>query len=140
MNKKSAYRIFGFVVLILLIVGLNKFFAQHHNQRDASSSARNATGTVAAVDSTIPKKVYRVLNYVETYGVAMKGYIGGREFMNRERKLPKVTAAKRVIQYREWDVNPKIAGQNRGAERLVTGTDKSAWFTNDHYRTFKKLK
>jgi guanyl-specific ribonuclease Sa len=25
---------------------------------------------------------------------------------------------------------------DRGAERLVTGSDGSAWFTADHYRTF----
>jgi ribonuclease T1 len=41
--------------------------------------------------------------------------------------------------YREWDVNPKKKGKNRGAERLVT-SEKRAWYTRDHYETFEELK
>lgn len=140
MNKKSTYWIFSTFVLLLLTVGFNKFLAQNQNGQDVGRGKANAKSTILAVDSSIPKKVYQVLNYVETHGAPMKGYVGGREFMNREKKLPRFSPAKRVIQYREWDVNPKIAGQNRGAERLVTGNDRSAWFTNNHYRTFKKIK
>lgn len=61
------------------------------------------------------------------------GYIGGRTFHNRERQLPRG-------QYREYDVNPKMPGQPRGAERIVieqrTG---KAYYTPDHYRSFVPL-
>ena len=61
------------------------------------------------------------------------GYIGGRDFQNRERRLPRG-------RYREYDVNPKIRGRARDAERLVieqrTG---KAYYSGDHYRTFIPL-
>jgi guanyl-specific ribonuclease Sa len=34
----------------------------------------------------------------------------------------------------------KAEGRNRGAERLVTGSDGRAWYTGDHYRTFTEVK
>ena len=46
----------------------------------------------------------------------------------------------RRIKYREWDVNPLRPGVNRGAERLVTGSDGTAYYTDDHYATFKKIR
>jgi ribonuclease T1 len=66
-------------------------------------------------------------------GEPLPGYVGGRVFENRELRLPKG-------RYREYDVNPKIRGRNRGPERLVierrTG---KAYYTQDHYRTFRLL-
>lgn len=63
-------------------------------------------------------------------GEPLPGYIGGGVFQNRERRLPSG-------RYREYDVNPKIPGRSRGAERIVieqrTG---KAYYTHDHYRTF----
>ncbi len=64
------------------------------------------------------------------HGDSLPGYVGGRTFQNRERRLP-------PGRYREYDVNPKISGRNRGPERLVieqrTG---KAYYTGDHYVTF----
>src|SRR6266545_4703483 len=45
-------------------------------------------------------------------GLPLPGYIGGREFGNRERRLPRG-------RYREYDVNPKVRGRPRDAERIV---------------------
>ena len=70
----------------------------------------------------------------------MQGYEGGRTFGNFERNLPMSDGQGRRIRYREWDVNPLRPGVNRGPERLVTGSDGSAYFTDDHYRTFKKIR
>ena len=36
--------------------------------------------------------------------------------------------------------HPLVPGKNRGAERMVTGSDKSAWYTADHYETFKRIR
>ncbi len=79
----------------------------------------------------VPKKVYDVLSMLqERKGEPLPGYVGGRSFENRERRLP-------AGRYREYDVNPKVPGKNRGAERLVieqrTG---KAYYTKDHYRSF----
>jgi ribonuclease T1 len=88
----------------------------------------------------IPDKVLKVLEYVDKHGEAMEGYEGGRTFGNFEKRLPQTDDKGRRIKYREWDVNPLKKGVNRGAERLVTGSDGSAHYTDDHYETFKKIR
>jgi dienelactone hydrolase len=88
----------------------------------------------------VPDKVLAVLKYVDEHGEAMPMYEGGRTFLNAERLLPATDAQGRRTKYREWDVNPHRQGVNRGAERLITGSDGSAYFTDDHYRTFKKIR
>ena len=66
-------------------------------------------------------------------GKPLPGYIGGGAFQNRERRLP-------PGRYREYDVNPKIRGRSRGAERIVIEQDSGrAYYTGDHYRTFMPL-
>jgi len=37
-------------------------------------------------------------------------------------------------------VNPRMPGKNRGPERLVTGSDGSAYYTADHYKSFIKIR
>ena len=66
-------------------------------------------------------------------GKALPGYIGGRVFQNRERRLPRG-------HYREYDVNPKKRGRPRDAERIIIEQDSGrAYYTGDHYRTFIPL-
>ena len=66
-------------------------------------------------------------------GKALPGYIGGGAFQNRERRLPRG-------HYREYDVNPKIRGRSRDAERIVIEQDTGrAYYTGNHYRTFMPL-
>ncbi|GAC1424600.1 MAG: hypothetical protein NVSMB7_00630 [Chitinophagaceae bacterium] len=91
-------------------------------------------------DNSIPQKIYDVLKYIRANNQAMPGYVGGRIFSNREEILPREDNRGNPILYHEWDVNPKIEGQNRGAERLITGSDGRAWYTHDHYQSFKEIK
>lgn len=93
-----------------------------------------------AAPKGVPDKALRVLEYVDKNDEAMDGYEGGRNFGNFERRLRVSDERGRRIRYREWDVNPLRAGVNRGAERLVTGSDGSAYYTDDHYNTFKKIR
>ncbi|MDC8448346.1 MAG: hypothetical protein LV473_08300 [Nitrospira sp.] len=84
--------------------------------------------------ATPPQKADDLLKQLqERGGIPLPGYIGGRDFQNRERRLPRGS-------YREYDVNPKRQGRGRDAERLVieqrTG---KAYYTGDHYRTFVPL-
>jgi ribonuclease T1 len=81
-----------------------------------------------------PPKAKAVLEAIQQRrGEPLPGYVGGRFFRNRERRLP-------PGRYREYDVNPKVPGRHRGAERLVieqrTG---KAYYTDDHYRTFTPM-
>ena len=90
--------------------------------------------------SVIPQKVYNVLQYIRANHHAMEGYVGGRVFTNREKIVPNADAHGDLIYYKEWDVNPRMQGQNRGSERILTGSDGKAWYTNNHYQTFIEIK
>jgi guanyl-specific ribonuclease Sa len=66
-------------------------------------------------------------------GKPLPGYVGGRDFQNRERRLPKG-------RYREYDVNPRRQGHPRDAERIVIEQQTGkAYYSGDHYRTFVPL-
>lgn len=81
-----------------------------------------------------PQKAKDLLEAIQQHeGKALPGYIGGRAFQNRERRLPRG-------HYREYDVNPKIRGRPRDAERIVIEQDTGrAYYTDNHYRTFMPL-
>ena len=94
----------------------------------------------AAPRDPLPVHARETLAYIRQHGFAPPGYVGGRIFGNYEGQLPRYNARRKRIEYREWDVRPKAEGRNRGAERLVTGSDGRAWYTADHYRTFVEAK
>jgi ribonuclease T1 len=97
-------------------------------------------GAPNASNTSIPAKVFKVLEYIKKNNEAPSGYVGGRNFQNRERVLATKDVNGSKIKYQEWDVNPKKQGKNRGAERLVTGSDGRAWYTEDHYQSFVEVK
>ena len=109
-------------------------------EKSAQTDNISSASTPNANKQTVPTKVLDVLKYVDTFNEPKEGYEGGRKFGNYEGLLPIKTPKGRKINYREWDVNPKKRGVNRGAERLVTGDDKSAWYTKDHYKSFTKIR
>jgi guanyl-specific ribonuclease Sa len=111
-------------------------------QSQSVKGKRNSDNSTAPSEATgnIPAKVYKVLKHIRENGEAPEGYVGGRVFQNRERNLASKDKNGQKIKYQEWDVNPKKRGKNRGAERLVTGSDGSAWYTNDHYQSFIEVK
>ena len=112
-----------------------------------SITARSATPAASASTSLdlggAEEKVLAVLEVIDRTGRAPDGYRGGGQFMNDGRGggevLPRADAGGESIIYREWDVNP-YTGANRGTERLVTGSDGSAWYTDDHYDSFVRIR
>jgi ribonuclease T1 len=93
----------------------------------------------ADASNDVPIHALKTLEYVRKFNQAPEGYVGGRKFYNREKQLPKSDNGQ-TINYREWDVWPKENGKNRGAERLVTGDNKTAYYTQNHYKTFTEIK
>lgn len=112
----------------------------HQTAPDNASSVVTQPGKTETNRSLAPDYVWETLEYIEQHNKAPQDFVGGREFQNRERRLPLKDVQQQTIRYREWDVHPKISGQDRGPERLVTGSDQSAWYTRDHYNHFIKLK
>jgi RHS repeat-associated protein len=121
----------------------------------AESGAEDAVDTDATPDSepdadcatqagAVPGKVHDVLSEVDEIGSGPSGYRGGSDFANDGRAngdvLPTADAQGNPVSYREYDVNPYQPGVSRGAERLVTGSDGSAYYTDDHYQTYTQIR
>lgn len=102
-------------------------------------SSKKRTSTAPAT-AAVPARVTRTLALIDAgewpEAARAPGTKGGIAFRNNERLLPAADANGRRITYREWDVNPKEPGRSRDAERIVTGSDGTAWYTADHYRSF----
>jgi guanyl-specific ribonuclease Sa len=94
--------------------------------------------------SSIPDAAKRVAEYAKRKnGAVQPGYKGGRIFENDGRggqTLPTKDGSENIVTYREYDVNPYVPGQNRGSERVVIGDNGKAYYTKDHYSTFKEIK
>jgi guanyl-specific ribonuclease Sa len=131
-------RFFTLVALLLITAAVGFVYA---NDEAGSPAAPPLIGHGASPNEggpadresvrTPPPKAKAVLEAIQNrHGEPPPGYVGGRFFYNRERRLP-------PGRYREYDINPKIHGQNRGAERLVIEqTTGKAYYTDDHYQTF----
>lgn len=86
----------------------------------------------------IPVYVIETLSYIRKNKRPQHGFVGGRKFNNREKRLPIFEDGKKIF-YQEWDVKRKIKGKNRGPERLIT-SKHTAYYTPDHYNTFILIK
>lgn len=155
MQRNYTQLLLGIVIGLLLGFFIGKQIFQSYNSTNTNSV--NTTSNNSGISHTqngnneinnsidnnntgIPQKVYEVLKYIRANHQAMPGYVGGRVFSNREKIVPQFDDNNNQITYQEWDVNPKIEGQNRGIERILTGSDGRAWYTNDHYQSFKEIK
>jgi len=100
----------------------------------SSITERAASGSQESVEGAAPQKAYDLLAKLQQRGgEPLPGYVGGRDFQNRERRLPRG-------RYREYDVNRKIPGRSRDAERLIIEQKTGkAYYTSDHYRNFIPL-
>lgn len=118
-------------------INVNKVKSENTYTADTHSIITNKENFNKKNDK-IPFYVSKTLTYIRLHNKAPEGYVGGRRFQNREHRLPTHTDNNKII-YREWDVYPLVKGRNRGAERLIT-SDKSAYYTKDHYKTFITIK
>jgi len=132
------------LALLICFIGIFYFQSKPPSKPVDGTNKPTLVGEKVQTDSStlnkpktnIPDYVFWVLDYVTIHHKAPEGFVGGRTFMNREKSLPVKTFEGTPISYREWDVHRKLSGQNRGPERLVTGSDRKAYYTQDHYKTF----
>lgn len=115
-------------------------FTKATQKQVSSDFSKKETTAEAVSNQHIPEKVYTILKYVRKYDRAPEGFVGGRKFGNFEKRLPLKDQNLKPMRYREWDVNQKKKGRNRGAERLITSENSRAWYTRDHYETFVEIK
>lgn len=129
---------------------LSQYFAAHmedsnyeFDESDTDGESENNEDAEENSDSNIPQKVRDSLDRIDADPDAyLEDCYGNYTYQDKpdkkkgETKIPN----ENVASYTEWDVNPFKNGQNRGSERIVTGTDGSAWYTPDHYRTWYQLR
>jgi guanyl-specific ribonuclease Sa len=92
--------------------------------------AQTTTAFAATAQATsIPREAIETYQYAKANSwKARDGYVGNREFENREGQLPKDGT------YLEYDIHPTKPGVNRGPERIVIDTKTGkAWYTSTHY-------
>lgn len=135
-------RLFARLIILAALLAVT-WFVWHRQQQTLpavpASLPTQTESTKSGKNAKTPAYVLEVLEHIRRNGQAPDGYVGGREFQNREKRLPLKAPDKQKIRYSEWDVHPKVKGKNRGPERLITGSDHSAYYTKDHYKTFMKI-
>jgi guanyl-specific ribonuclease Sa len=122
----------------------NQMSAEEGSPSDEAKGDATPTQADTASAATVPEKATKTLGTIDETGAPPAGYKGGRPFANDGRnngqKLDATASDGTPITYQEWDVNPYTPGGNRGAERIVTGSDGSAHYTADHYGTFVRIR
>ncbi|MFF3569441.1 ribonuclease domain-containing protein [Nocardia jiangxiensis] len=139
--------------VVVIVIGL--LVSHGHSSQSSSvgastsskAAAVQAKGTAAPVTSHaagVPDHAYQTLTEIDAGrwpgSANAPGTKGGDQWMNRGGSLAKTDSSGKAISYQEWDVNPKKRGQTRDAERIITGSDGSAYYTGDHYKTFTRMR
>jgi RHS repeat-associated protein len=120
-----------------------KIFQKQYKQLGQSGRARSA-GAMANSDlERIPQAALDTAAHVRTAGTAPPGKVGGKVFQNDGRGggrvLPRQASDGTPVTYREYDVNMKVPGVGRDAERVVVGSDGRSWYTSNHYQSFLQM-
>ncbi|MEE3849903.1 ribonuclease domain-containing protein [Gordonia sp. LSe1-13] len=132
------------LLVVVAVIALTWGFTGSDNSGQEQSTGRAAVGTTSAQSAGVPDHVMATLALIDAgdwpEAADAPGTRGGGVFRNNEGLLPDFDSQGRPISYQEWDVNPKEPGRSRDAERIVTGSDGSAWYTDDHYRSFVPIR
>lgn len=133
--KRVGFTVAALVAGLTLVLGLSTGAQQAARPVPADS--------ITLVGASVPQRAWDTLARIDAGTWPPNdgsGTKGGGTWQNRDGTLPRTDAAGNAIAYREWDVNVKQPGHNRDAERIVTGSDRSAWYTADHYATFTRMR
>ena len=119
-----------------------KAFQKQYKQLGGGN--RRSVGAMANSDlETIPQHALDTAGHVKSTGNPPPSHKGGGVFENRGRRggriLPQQAADGTPVTYREYDVKPFVPGVNRGAERVVVGSDGRSWYTDNHYQSFLQM-
>ncbi|MFD9706002.1 ribonuclease domain-containing protein [Lentzea sp. NPDC059081] len=100
-----------------------------------SAAAGEVPGAKSGLDvqalTKLPAEAARTWKLVEANGPFPYPRNDGVTFENREKRLPQQKSG----YYKEYTV-PTPGSPDRGARRLVTGSEKEVFYTGDHYSSF----
>jgi ribonuclease T1 len=123
----------GLVGLVLLVVLV--WLIRDLSGGSATSSGAQVPGTSSGLTesalSALPVQAGQTYRLIEAGGPFPYPHNDGVVFGNREHRLP----AERSGYYHEYTV-PTPGSRDRGARRLITGTDHELYYTGNHYVSF----
>ncbi|HEX6346672.1 ribonuclease domain-containing protein [Umezawaea sp.] len=93
--------------------------------------ASQESGLAVRPLSSLPPEAAQTWKLIEQNGPFPYPRNDGVQFQNREKRLP----AKPGEYYKEYTV-PTPGSPDRGARRLITGTQQEVYYTSDHYDSF----
>lgn len=85
-------------------------------------------------EGSLPREAHDTLKLIRASGSKFPHSQDGTEFGNREALLP----SKGSGYYQEYTVHTPGAS-DRGARRIVKGQGGEFYYTDDHYRSFKRI-
>ena len=128
-NPKTA-RIVAIVVIAMLVITLA---ASLFGCAAAADSTDSESGLKVVAVAELPKEAQDTLKLIDQGGPYPYSR-DGVMFGNLEKLLPKHDRG----YYHEYTVN--TPGENdRGARRLVTGNAGERYYTDDHYKSFRRV-
>jgi len=134
-GRRLTVALVGLVALV--VVG---WFVKDNTSGSAPSPSSSSTsvavpGTSSGLDvqalSKLPAEAAKTWKLIEAKGPFPYPRNDGVTFENREKRLPQ----KKSGYYKEYTV-PTPGSPDRGARRIVTGSEKEVFYTGDHYSTF----
>ena len=131
-NPKTA-RIVAIVVIAMLVITLAASLFGCAAKPSASDSTDPESGLKIVAVADLPKEAQATLELIDQggpYPYSRDGVVFG----NLEKLLPKHDRG----YYHEYTVT--TPGENdRGARRIVTGNSGQRYYTDDHYKSFRRI-
>lgn len=134
-GRRLTVALVGLVALV--VVG---WFVKDNTSGSAPSPSSSSTsvavpGASSGLDvqalSKLPAEAAKTWKLIEAKGPFPYPRNDGVTFENREKRLPQQKSG----YYKEYTV-PTPGSPDRGARRIVTGSEKEVFYTGDHYSTF----
>jgi guanyl-specific ribonuclease Sa len=124
-SRRITFALVGLIVLVLA-----GWFVRELVSDEPADPAGTDSGLPVRALSQLPAEATGTWRLIEKGGPFPYDE-DGRVFGNRERLLP----AERSGYYREYTVDTP-GSRDRGARRIVTGSDGELYYTADHYGSF----
>lgn len=120
------------VALVALVVG--GWLARDLSTSTPPPPGQSRSGLPVAALSELPAEAARTWELIQDGGPFPYPDRDGSTFQNREGLLPDAARG----YYREYTV-PTPGSRDRGARRLVTGSEEELYYTGDHYSSFVEV-
>ena len=115
-------------LLLLMLAGLAAIGADAREPRQASQALHVVTAQELPVEA---RQTLALLKRGGPFPYRRDGAV----FHNRERRLPVEAAG----HYQEYTV-PTPGARGRGARRLIASSSGEFYYTDDHYRSFRRIR